>query len=229
MSIHALALLALGLSAMAATADARQDPAAIRQAVEQFLTIQTKGLPGEANFNVGNIDPNNNLAPCSALDVSMPAGSRAWGKTTVQVRCQAEAAWSLYVPVQIRVVGNYLVAARPLSQGQIVSQQDVLSQTGDLAELPPGILADPQQAVGRTVAIGMTAGRPLRSDMLRQPLAIQQGQSVKLVTRGTGFRVATDGRALNSAADGQVAQARVANGHTLSGIARAGGIIDISP
>jgi flagella basal body P-ring formation protein FlgA len=214
---------------MAATVHARQDPSPVREVVERFLTIQTKGLPGDASFSVGTIVQNNNLAPCPALEASMPASSRAWGKTTVQVRCQAEAAWSLYVPVQIRVMGEYLVAAHPLIQGQVVSQQDLQRRIGDLAELPSGILTDPGHAVGKTVAIGITAGRPLRSDMLRQPLAIRQGQSVKLVSRGTGFHVTTEGRALNSASDGQVVQARVASGQTLSGIARSGGIIDISP
>jgi flagellar basal body P-ring formation protein FlgA len=105
----------------------------------------------------------------------------------------------------------------------------LLRQSGDLAALPAGILTERQQAVGKTVAIGMTSGRPLRSDMLRPPMAIQQGQSVRLVTRGAGFRVATEGRALNSATDGQLAQARVHSGQTLSGIARAGGVIEIAP
>lgn len=229
MSIALPALLLLALGASAAPAGARQDPATVREAVREFLAVQTKGLPGDASFIVGAIDPNNNLAPCPAMEASMPAGSRAWGRTTVQVRCQAEGAWSLYVPVQIKVMAEYLVAARPLAQGQLVSAEDLLRQRGDLAELPAGILTDAKQAVGKTVAVGMTAGRPLRSDMLRQPLAVQQGQNVKLVSRGAGFRVATEGRALNSAADGQVAQARVHNGQTLSGIARAGGVIDIAP
>lgn len=222
-------LLAFALCFLASTAAARQDPVPVRQAVERFLAIQTQGLPGEASFTVGSIDPNNNLPPCAAFEAAMPAGSRAWGRTTVQVRCQAEAGWTLYVPVQIRVTGEYLVAARPLTQGQVVSSADLLRQNGDLAELPSGVLTDPQQAVGRTVAIGMTAGRPLRSDMLRQPLVIRQGQSVRLVSRGTGFQVAAEGRALNNAADGQVVQARMAGGQTLSGIARLGGIIDVSP
>jgi len=224
-----LCLLVFALAAAATAVDARQDPAAVRQAVQDFLAVQIKGLPVGTSFSVGSIDPNNNLAPCPILEASMPARSRAWGKTTVHVRCQTEGAWSLYVPVQIKVMGEYLVAARPLTQGQVVSDQDLLRQSGDLAELPAGILTERQQAIGKTVAIGMTSGRPLRSDMLRQPLAIQQGQSVKLVTRGAGFRVATEGRALNSAADGQLAQARVHSGQTLSGIARTGGLIEIAP
>jgi flagella basal body P-ring formation protein FlgA len=63
--------------------------------------------------------------------------------------------------------------------------------------------------------------------MLRQPLAVQQGQSVKVVSRGPGFLVTADGKAVTNAADGQVAQARLASGQTLSGIARPGGIIEI--
>ncbi len=188
-----LGLLVFALAAAATAVHARQDPAAVHQAVQDFLAVQIKGLPVGTSFSVGSIDPNNNLAPCPVLEASMPARNRAWGKTTVQVRCQTEGAWSLYVPVQIKVMGEYLIAARPLTQGQVVSEQDLLWQSGDLAELPAGILTERQQAIGKTVAIGTTSGRPLRSDMLRQPLAIQQGQNVKLVTRGAGFRVATEG------------------------------------
>lgn len=223
----ALVLLLLGV--LIAPAAARQDPATVRRAVEDFLGVHIKGLPGQASFTVGNIEADNNLVPCPVMDAALPAGSRAWGKTSVQVRCRMDGGWTLYVPVQIRLMGEYLVAARPLTQGQVVSADDLLIQNGDLAELPAGVLTDPQQAVGRSAAVGMIAGRPLRSTMLREPMAIQQGQSVKLVSRGPGFQVAAEGRALNSAAEGQVAQARVASGRTLSGIARSGGTIELSP
>ena len=200
----------------------------MRQVVEEFLQVQTKGLPGQVSVIIGAIDPSNNLAPCPVLEPALAAGSRAWGKTTVAVRCRAEAGWSLYVPVQIKVSGDHVVTAKPLAQGQVVSADDLVTMSGDLAELPAGIITDPVQAVGRTLAIGIPAGRPLRSDMLRQVLVVQQGQMVKVLSRGVGFRVAAEGRALNSAADGQVAQARTPTGQTLSGIARSGGIIEIS-
>jgi flagellar basal body P-ring formation protein FlgA len=103
-----------------------------------------------------------------------------------------------------------------------------LPQRGDLTDLPPGTVTDATLALGRTLTMGITSGRPLRSDMLRQPYAVQQGQNVKILSSGKGFRVSSDGRALNNATEGQVAQARTSNGQTLSGIARAGGIIDMS-
>jgi flagella basal body P-ring formation protein FlgA len=206
---------------------ARQDPRAVQRTVDEFLAIQTKGLPGAVSFTVGAIDPNNNLTPCSALEAFAAPGARLWGRSTVGVRCRDEAGWSLYVPVRIAVVGEYLVAARALAQGQVLAEGDLATSRGDLAELPAGILTEPALAVGRTLSMSVVAGRPVRSDMLRQPLAVQQGQSIKVLARGSGFNVSTEGKALANAADGQVVQVRTASGQTVSGIARAGGWVEV--
>jgi flagella basal body P-ring formation protein FlgA len=217
-------MLALSVPMSAA---ARQDPAAVRQAIEDFLAVQTRGLPGAASFAVGPIDPSNSLAPCSALETFSPPGAKAVGRTTVGVRCRAEATWTLYVPAQVRVVAHYLASAKPLAQGQVVTADDLALQEGDLGQLPAGVLTDPGLAVGRTLSASLPAGRPIRNDMLRQPLAVLQGQSVKVMSRGPGFLVTAEGKAVTNAADGQVAQARLASGQTLSGIARPGGVIEI--
>lgn len=221
-------LAALPAMLAAAAAAGSQDPAQVRRAVEDYLQVQTRGLPGEASFVVGAIDAGNRLTPCPALEASLPPGARAWGRTSVLVQCRGETAWSLYVPVQVKVVGDYLVAARPLAQGQIVTPDDLLVQRGDLAELPAGVLTSTAQAVGSSAGVGILAGRPLRSDLLRRPLAIKAGQSVKVVSRGPGFTVAVDGKALANGIEGQVVQARTPSGQTLSGIARNGGLIEIN-
>jgi len=224
---HYLSMLTL-LAAVALPAAANQDPAPVKQVVEDFLRVQTKGLPGQVTIEVGEIDPQNNLAACSVLEPSLASGSRAWGKTTVAVRCRDGGGWSLYVGAKIRVVGDYLVTAKALVPGQTMTTNDFVRQSGDLADLPPGTVTDPAQALGKTLTMGIAAGRPLRSDMLRQPYAVQQGQSVRVVSSGSGFRVSNEGRALNNATPGQIAQARTSSGQTLSGIARSGGIIDVS-
>lgn len=225
----ALVTLALAtLALVTAHATARQDPVPVKRVIEEFLRVQTRGLPGAASYTVANIDTQNNLSPCPALEAFLPPGARAWGRTTIGVRCLAEGNWSVYVPVQVKVMGDYLVTARPLVLGQVVGNDDVARQSGDLAELPSGILTDAAQAVGKTVGLSIASGRPLRSDMLRQPLSVQQGQSVKVVSRGAGFQVASDGRALNNAAAGQVTQVRMNSGQTISGIARNAGVVEVT-
>lgn len=226
MRTHQL-FLALALASLVGNVLAKQDAAPIKKVIENFLRVQVKGLPGQATFTIGAIDENNQLPPCTGFDVAMAPGARAWGRSQVAVRCTSEAGWKIYVPVHIKVSGDYLVSARQLGQGQLLNEADFVRQTGELTELPNGILTEPAQAIGRTLASSLPAGRPLRLDMLRQTPVVQQNQSVKVVSQGQGFAVANEGRALNNAVEGQVVQVRLANGQIISGIARAGGSVEV--
>jgi flagella basal body P-ring formation protein FlgA len=214
--------------ALAQTAAARQDPQAIRAAVRQYLTQQSAGLPGDVSVSVGQMDARLNVARCAALQPFLPAGSRAWGRTTVGVRCSAPVAWTLYVQASVKVTGDYVVTAAPLAQGQPIGAHQLAKATGDLASLPSGIITDPSQAIGRTPLASLPAGMPLRQDALRQQQVVQQGQTVRLMSSGPGFQVSSEARALNNAAEGQVAQARTPGGQVVSGIAKAGGILEVS-
>ena len=157
----------------------------------------------------------------------MSPGGRLWGKSAVGIRCAAPVAWTVYASVTVEVSAEYVVTARPMGHGETVNMQDLTTMRGDLARLPAGIVVDPLHAVGKQLAISLGAGQPLRRDMLRLPQVIAQGQGVKLVSEGPGFRVSTEGRALGNAADGQTVQVRGPSGQTVSGIARSGGIVEV--
>jgi flagella basal body P-ring formation protein FlgA len=196
--------------------------------LDHYLRTQTQGLPGKVSYRIGQLDPRTQLTPCSAFEPFQPAGSRLWGKSTVGVRCLGPSTWTIYVPVQISVAGNYLLAARTLAAGQVVELSDIVTRNGDLNALPANIVTDQAQAIGKTVKNGIGAGQPLRNDSLIAPWAVQQGQGVKLLSKGAGFSVSSEGKALNNAADGQIVQVRTGAGQTVSGIARIGGIVEIS-
>ena len=218
--LTALLALAPACSALAA------DSAAIRRAVDDFLRVQTRGLPGTASYSIGQIDAERLAGSCEGFDVAMGSGARPWGRTQIVVTCRG-GSWNIRVPVQIRVVAEYLVIARPINAGQTLTAADVRGQLGELSDLPNGVLMDKEQAIGRAAIASLAAGRPLRADMLRQPTVIQQGQSVKIVGTGSGFQVTNEGRALTNAVVGQVTQVRLNSGQILSGVVRADGAIEI--
>lgn len=224
----ALALSAMAAASFAQSAPARQDHGALRQAVTQFLTVQAGGLPGQISVTVGAIDPRLNLASCAAPEAFLPNGAKAWGKTSVGVRCTAPSPWTVYIPAMVQVQGEYLAAAVPLAQGQTIGPNDVAKVRGDLTALPPGIVTDASQAVGYTVARTVALGAPLRQDALRSQQAVAQGQMVRLVSAGPGFKVTTDGRALANGSDGQTIQVRAPNGQVVSGVARLGGLVEVA-
>lgn len=202
---------------------------ALATVVQQYLRVQTQGLPGRVETSIGQLDPRTQLSPCSAMEPFTPPGNRLWGKTMVGVRCLGPANWTIYVPVNVRVNGSYVVTSRPLSAGQIVGEEDLSTRQGDLASLPTGVVTAPSQAIGKSLKNSLGGGQPLRADALLSPPVVLQGQDVRLIYKGSGFAVSNEGKALNNAADGQVARARTGNGQTVSGIARPGGIIEIGP
>jgi flagella basal body P-ring formation protein FlgA len=231
-SIYFPALLLAALAPPCALAQqagaARQDLAVLRSTVEQFLQAQASGLPGQVTVKAGAIDPRMSLAACPAPEAFLQPGARAWGKTTVGVRCTAPAAWTVYIQAQVTVQADYVTAAVPLAQGQPVELGQLAVMKGDIASMPNGIITDPAQAVGRTPVVSLAAGTPLRLDTLKSRPVVQQGQSVRLVSNGNGFSVSSEARAIGNAAEGQVVQVRTPAGAVVSGTARAGGLVEVS-
>jgi flagella basal body P-ring formation protein FlgA len=211
-----------------APAIARQDSHAVQQAVLNFLQMHSIGLPGEVEITPGPIDARMALPACTALEPSLPPGTRPWGNTTVMVQCTAPNPWTIYVRATVKVVADYLVTTKPLRQGQVIAASDLASRKGDLTQLPPGIVTDWNQAIGRTLGSSLSFGSPLRQDMLRAQTAVIQNQTVKLVSSGRGFSVSAEGKALTHATEGQVVKVRSASGTVVSGIARAGAIVEVT-
>lgn len=198
------------------------------KAVEDYLRTQTQGLPGKVSYRITPLDRRTQLSPCDAFEPFLPSGGAPWGRTTIGVRCLGPSAWTVYIQVQVSVFSNYLVATRPLTAGQAIGTSDFASRNGDLGLLPATVLIDAEQALGKTVRIGIAAGQPLRSDQLIAPWAVQVGQTVRTISRGSGFSVSSEGKALNNAVEGQMVQVRALSGQILSGIARAGGIVEVN-
>jgi flagella basal body P-ring formation protein FlgA len=210
------------------TAPGRQNVAALRGLAEQFLKSETAGLPGEVTVKVGAIDPRTALAACPAPQAFLQPGARAWGKTTVGLRCTAPSNWTLFVQAQVNVQAEYVAAALPLAQGQPIEQGQLVLVKGDIAAMPNGIVTDMAQAIGRTPTVSLAAGTPLRLDGLRSKPVVQQGQAVRLVSNGSGFSVSGEGKAIGNAGEGQVVQVRTAGGSVVSGTAKAGGMVEVA-
>lgn len=219
---------ATATSAVLLNQPAKQHLPAVKAKIAEFLEMQTTGYPGKVTVHVGAIDSNMKLAQCPELQVFLPTGSRAWGKTSVGVRCNAPSIWTIYVQATVNVAAQYLVAAAPLAQGQVINSQDLLFETGDLTRLPAGVFTDMSQAIGRSVSISMTAGTVLRQEMLKIVPVVQMGQTVKVTSIGNGFSVSAEGKAMAKANEGQLVQVKVASGQVVTGIARNNGQIEVN-
>lgn len=220
-------LLILFCIALSTATGHAADARIVLDTAEQHARLQARGLPGKIDISLGQIDLSR-LPDCTAHEAFTPQGARPIGRTHIGVRCLAPNSWSVLVPAQIAVTGNYVTTRRPILAGQTVQADDLAVFSGDVSQLPTGIIENPAQAIGKTLRNSLGAGQPLRADQLLAPLVIRQGQTVRVVSRGSGFSASAEGKAINNAAVGQVAQVRMGSGQTVSGIAQADGSVEIA-
>lgn len=204
-----------------------QDLDEVRRAAESYAHTQVNVLPGRAQIEAAQLDPRTRLARCESLQPFLAANARLWGSSNVGVRCVRPNAWSVFVPVTVRVFADVTVTSRPVGRGQTLTAADLGRQNVDLTRWPIGLLSDPSAAVGKVSVAALSAGTPLRADMLRAPYAVTESQRVKIVFRGAGFSATSAGRSLGNAAVGEPVQVRTASGKVIKGVVQGPGVVEV--
>ncbi|MBN3767101.1 flagellar basal body P-ring formation chaperone FlgA [Burkholderia sp. Ac-20365] len=204
----------------------QQDGEAIRRAALAYLQQQSAGLPGKVDITIANVFPRG-LAACTTLEPFLPTGARVWGRTTVGVRCSGERPWTLYLQAKVSIHATYFLASRSIAPGELLSAADLMARDGDLTMLPQAVITDPAQVVGSVALMRVSAGLPLRRDMLKSADAVTIGQSVKVIAQGQGFAISSEGSAMNNASPGQPVRVKTANGQIIQGIVKDGGTVEI--
>lgn len=203
------------------------DTKIVLDTAEQHLILQTRGLPGKTTITMGQIDLER-LPPCTTHEAFTPQGSRLLGKVNVGVRCLAPNSWTVLVPAQIAVTDNYVTTRRAILAGQPIQADDLSIMSGDVSNLPSGSIGDPALAIGKTLRNSLGAGQTLRTDQLFSPPVIRQGQTVRVISKGSGFSASAEGKAITNAVAGQIVQVRMSSGQTVSGIAQHDGSVEIA-
>lgn len=217
----------VSLFLIAASAHAAlQDIPSIKREVKAFVRTQTADLPGEVSIEVGAVDPRLTLPACRTLEPFLADKGRLWGNSTVGVKC--EGMWTIYVPVKIRVMARIVVSSRPLAQGMLIGPTDIMLHKADLAQSPPGIMTNLGEVVGKMLNASIPSGYPIVASMLRAPQVIRQGQSVRLISKGRGFLITSEGIAMGGAAEGQIVQVRTQSGKIVSGTVRPGPVVEVA-
>lgn len=209
--------------------DEYQQMPIVLKTVEDFVHQETKGLPGQVIVNLGKIDNRITLPNCAKLEPFIPIGGRLWGNSSVGVRCNSPASWTIYVQADIQVMANVIHVARPLAPGRPLTIDDVTPKNVNLTQMPEGIFTEPSQVIGKIPTTSLATGQPLRQHMLRLPHIIVRGQKVKLHVQGRGFVVSSEGHALSDAAEGQIVQVRNVSGRIISGFAQPNAIVNVRP
>ena len=230
-------LMTMGMMAMLAVmmmtrTKAHADTSTLQESlqayIESSLAPQLASLGARVEIKVGTIDSRLNLAPCDRIEPYLPPGAKLWGRAHVGMRCMSGATrWNVFLPVEIKVFGPALVVARPLGAGEPLTPADLRLEEVDLTREPAGVIADPATIETKVSARALNPGTVLRSDLIRSKSVIAIGDQVKVVFIGEGFTIASEGKALMAAADGQTVRIQMESGRIVSGTARDGRKVEL--
>ena len=182
-----------------------QSLASLQEAARRFLQSQIPPEPGNSQeIQLGRLDSRLRLGRCeTALQAFVPAGSRLQGKLTVGVQCPGEKPWTVYIPANIRVFGEVLITARPISRGDTLTRADVIARRQEISKLSHGYYRQSDEVIGKLAARSLPAGTPLTPRMLKARLLVRRGDNVTILAN-TGFlQVRSKGKALQNAALGE--------------------------
>ncbi len=109
------------------------------------------------------------------------------------------------------------MASQSLPGGAIVQRSDIEPVTGSLDGQPGGLIFNADEIIGQRLTRAINVGKPLLENQLRQQWRLRTGQTVDLVTTGEGFRIRSQGKALNNAAVNDTLNVKTPGGRTVSG------------
>lgn len=194
-------------------------PQQLAQALELAAQSAQTLAPARARIVVtpGQLDPRLKLAPCSEIQVFMPAGVPAWGRSRVGLRCaKGQAIWQVFLPIQVEVWAWAPVLARALPAG---AQLDESMLTPTEVNWAASATAPHQHAstlVGRVLARPVAAGQALWAADLKTRQWFSQGDTVRIVAQGPGFAISSEGTALGVGLEGQSVRIKTESGRIIS-------------
>lgn len=98
------------------------------------------------------------------------------------------------------IFAESVVATRTIRAKALVQPEDLTMVAAEF----PGAIRDPSVAVGLEARVTIYAGKPVRLADLGQPALVERNQLVSLVYLSGGLAIATEGRSLGRAAEGEV-------------------------
>ena len=214
--------------AAAASADL-EDSRGLESLAQKEAALHLPPLSDRQRLIAGPIEARVSLKRCSRpVSPTVSAGAHMRDRILVELRCPGVPPWHIYVPVRLVGTSPVTIAARAIVTGSVLTDKDVRVEERDIPELPPGYLDDPTVAIGLTAARPISSGAVITNQILVGAKAVQRGQTVTLVADSGAMSIRMEGRALSDALVNQrVKVENLSSGKVVEGVARYQQVVEI--
>ena len=225
----------LGLSQLAEAAAVTR-PGELIDATREFLEqsvsdyLQRSQIEGRHEVEVNRLDPRLRLAKCDVpLTTKLESPAQPVGRTTVRVSCEGSTPWSVFVPAQVRLYRQVIVASRPLKRDSVLAAEDVTLAERDVGSLNQGYMTALDQVVGNKLTRASQPHQVITPNQISLAEIVRRGDQVVISARNAVINVRMPGEALSDGALGE--QIRVKNtrsGRTIKARVTGAGQVEVA-
>ncbi|MES9968774.1 MAG: flagellar basal body P-ring formation chaperone FlgA [Candidatus Thiodiazotropha sp.] len=201
-----LAILLFAATAVSHGANGpHQSHDAITDAVKAYLLQSVVKQQNHAKIVITPLDHRLKLKQCdSPLQTFSPPGGSKMGRTSVGVRCESPAPWSLYVSAKVGLELPVVIADRDLARGQAITQADVKLEISDTTHLLRGYYESVDEVVGRTLKRPLRRGKVVTPSQLVVQKTVARGEQVTILAAAGSIEVRMQGKAMKNGNPGDL-------------------------
>ncbi|MBC9131979.1 flagellar basal body P-ring formation protein FlgA [Frischella sp. Ac48] len=181
------------------------------QQIEVFITEQWRDIADDITIHYSQQRPQ---LSCDKPTLALLNRHKMSGNVTIKAQCANKQA---FIPVNVAVAGNYVVANQAIAAGSLISTDHVRLQSGRLDQLPSTVILQKNQVINHIALRNIVVDQPIKTTMIRKPWQVKAGQLVQLVITGDGYQIITQGKPLTNAALGESVNVRTQSGKIILG------------
>jgi len=177
---------------------------------------------------MGKLDPRLRLQECEQSLNVFDSDNRTIGNKTIGVTCDLPTAWTVYIPVEIKVFKSVVVAKKTIAANKIISKEDLQSSQMDISSLRHGYTQNIHELIGQQLKYSVAIGSVIKPTHVRPQKIVKRGEYITLVAKTGSMEVKMNGTALSDASVGQ--RIRVKNNSSkriVEGIVDSPGVVKV--
>lgn len=171
-----------------------------QQASQYYQAAKAK----KTTISVNALDSRLQLRACvNSPTITLNDPQYNGGNQTALVRCEGEAPWSIYIPLQVALFYEYPVAARNMARGDVVSAADIQTTLVNSTGQRQGQIDSAPDIIGKSLRRPIRQGEVFRSAQLEMPTVVKRGDLVSILTQVGAISVSSAGTAMSNGKIGE--------------------------
>ncbi len=223
-------VLTVNLLTFNVSANNLQSLADVEHAAYIFTLAQAQARFNNPEITLTPMDKRLRLQNCEGgLEAFTNREMTSAGNVTVGVRCHHPVAWTVYLPLQIKVMQPMVVVARPVSGNHVLTEQDLRIEQRDIGSLRQGYMTNIAAVVGQQAKYSLGLGTVVQKNHLRPLNVVKRGESIVLVASAGTMEVRMQGTAMADAGVGdRVRVKNLSSERVVEGVVDAPGVVRVT-